>query len=184
MKSKKITLDNAFLLANAQIIDYPVVYCNEGFTRLSGYHKSEIMQKSSTCSFMWGDLTDEETKKKVIEAFNKTHAENLEVLIYKKNSTMSIILTFHSLIQIINRIITLLQKRQFGYLCKQHRSQTRKMLLFYFFVHLWTLPRSSSPSKMTLLRVTTLVFIHSFNLTIIMNSSLSFNDKFFIHNII
>lgn len=27
-------------------------------------------------------------------------------------------------------------------------------------------------------------YLHFFNLTIIMNSSLSFNDKFFIHNII
>ena len=79
-------LDNAFLLANAQIIDYPVVYCNEGFTKLSGYSKSELMQKSSTCSFMWGELTDEDTKTKVDQAFKKTHAENIEVLIYKKNS--------------------------------------------------------------------------------------------------
>lgn len=85
--------DNAFLLANAQIIDYPVVYCNEGFTRLSGYNKSEIMQKSSTCSFMWGDLTDEETKQKVIEAFQKNQSENLEVLIYKKNSESPVLVS-------------------------------------------------------------------------------------------
>ena len=80
-------IDNAFLLANAQIIDYPVVYCNEGFTKLSGYSKSELMQKSSTCSFMWGELTDEETKKKIIQTFeNNNNAENLEVLVYKKSS--------------------------------------------------------------------------------------------------
>ena len=42
------------------------------------------MQKSSTCSFMWGELTDDETKKKVDQAFKNNHAENLEVLIYKK----------------------------------------------------------------------------------------------------
>lgn len=74
------------MLSNAQIIDYPVVYCNEGFTKLSGYSKSEIMQKSSTCSFMWGELTDDETKKKVDQAFKNNHADNLEVLIYKKSS--------------------------------------------------------------------------------------------------
>jgi hypothetical protein len=74
------------LLANAQIIDYPIVYCNDGFTKLSGYSKGELMQKSSTCSFMWGDLTDSETKSKVDQAFKKNHNENIEVLIYKKNS--------------------------------------------------------------------------------------------------
>ena len=83
-------LDNAFLLSNAQIIEYPIeypiVYCNEGFTKLSGFSKSELMQKSSLCSFMWGDLTDDETKIKVEDALKNNHAENLEVLIYKKNS--------------------------------------------------------------------------------------------------
>ena len=79
------------MLSNAQIIDYPVVYCNEGFTKLSGYSKSEIMQKSSTCSFMWGELTDDETKIKVDQAFKNNHADNLEVLIYKKSSKSSIL---------------------------------------------------------------------------------------------
>ena len=44
------------------------------------------MQKSSTCSFMWGDLTDDETKIKIEQAFKKKHAKNIEVLIYKKTS--------------------------------------------------------------------------------------------------
>jgi len=44
------------------------------------------MQKSSLCSFMWGDLTSDETKKKVEDALKNNHAENVEVLIYKKNS--------------------------------------------------------------------------------------------------
>jgi hypothetical protein len=83
------------LLANAQIIDYPVVYCNEGFTKLSGYSKSELMQKSSTCNFMWGDLTDDETKQKVDQSFKKNHAESLEVLIYKKNSKLNIVILMY-----------------------------------------------------------------------------------------
>jgi len=82
----KIQIDNAFILANAQIVDYPIVFCNDGFTRLSGYNKTELMQKSSLCSFMWGELTDDDTKTKVDQAFKQNHAENLEVLIYKKNS--------------------------------------------------------------------------------------------------
>ncbi len=75
-----------FLLANAQITDYPIVYCNEGFTKLSGYTRGELMQKSSTCSFMWGELTDNDIKDKVEAAFKNTSSENIEILIYKKNS--------------------------------------------------------------------------------------------------
>ena len=36
---------------------------------------------------MWGDLTSDETKKKVEDALKNNHAENVEVLIYKKSST-------------------------------------------------------------------------------------------------
>ena len=74
------------MLANAQIVEYPIVYCNDGFAKLSSYSKSELMQKSSTCSFMWGDLTDDDIKKKVEQAFKNNNAENIEILIYKKTS--------------------------------------------------------------------------------------------------
>ncbi|XP_016377688.1 potassium voltage-gated channel subfamily H member 1-like [Sinocyclocheilus rhinocerous] len=38
-----------FVLGNAQIVDWPIVYSNDGFCKLSGYHRAEVMQKSSTC---------------------------------------------------------------------------------------------------------------------------------------
>lgn len=38
--------DSSFLLANAQIVDYPIVYCNESFCKISGYNRAEVMQKS------------------------------------------------------------------------------------------------------------------------------------------
>lgn len=44
------------------------------------------MQKSSTCSFMYGDLTDKTTIKKLEEAFENLKQEQVEILLYKKNS--------------------------------------------------------------------------------------------------
>ncbi|CAG09151.1 unnamed protein product [Tetraodon nigroviridis] len=41
--------ETSFLLGNAQIVDWPVVYSNDGFCKLSGYHRAEVMHKSSTC---------------------------------------------------------------------------------------------------------------------------------------
>ena len=41
-----ITADSSFLLANAQIVDFPIVYCNESFCKISGYNRAEVMQKS------------------------------------------------------------------------------------------------------------------------------------------
>ncbi|KAI8432500.1 hypothetical protein MSG28_004881 [Choristoneura fumiferana] len=41
-----VAADSSFLLANAQIVDYPIVYCNETFCKMSGYNRAEVMQKS------------------------------------------------------------------------------------------------------------------------------------------
>ncbi|KAF0768274.1 potassium voltage-gated channel protein eag-like, partial [Aphis craccivora] len=37
-----ITADSSFLLANAQIVDFPIVYCNESFCKISGYNRAEV----------------------------------------------------------------------------------------------------------------------------------------------
>lgn len=34
--------DSSFLLANAQIVDYPIVYCSETFCKLSGFNRAEV----------------------------------------------------------------------------------------------------------------------------------------------
>ncbi|KAL2728514.1 potassium voltage-gated channel protein eag-like, partial [Vespula squamosa] len=34
--------DSSFLLANAQIVDFPIVYCNESFCKISGYNRAEF----------------------------------------------------------------------------------------------------------------------------------------------
>ena len=44
------------------------------------------MSKSSTCSFMFGELTNGETQAKIRAALENCHIEQVEVLLYKKNS--------------------------------------------------------------------------------------------------
>uniref|UniRef100_A0A803SQP4 Potassium voltage-gated channel subfamily H member 5 n=1 Tax=Anolis carolinensis TaxID=28377 RepID=A0A803SQP4_ANOCA len=80
-------LESSFLLGNAQIVDWPVVYSNDGFCKLSGYHRADVMQKSSTCSFMYGELTDKKTIEKVRQTFDNYESNCFEVLLYKKNRT-------------------------------------------------------------------------------------------------
>ncbi|XP_007902076.1 potassium voltage-gated channel subfamily H member 5 [Callorhinchus milii] len=79
--------ETSFLVGNAQIVDWPVVYSNDGFCKLSGYHRAEVMQKSSTCSFMYGELTDRKTIEKVRRTFENYESNCFEVLLYKKNRT-------------------------------------------------------------------------------------------------
>uniref|UniRef100_A0A4W5M431 Potassium voltage-gated channel, subfamily H (eag-related), member 1b n=1 Tax=Hucho hucho TaxID=62062 RepID=A0A4W5M431_9TELE len=77
--------DTNFVLGNAQIVNWPIVYSNDGFCKLSGYHRAEVMQKSSTCSFMYGELTDKETGEKVQQIFENYEMNSFEILMYKKN---------------------------------------------------------------------------------------------------
>ncbi|XP_069552725.1 voltage-gated delayed rectifier potassium channel KCNH5-like [Brachyistius frenatus] len=79
--------ETSFLLGNAQIVQWPVVYSNDGFCKLSGYHRAEVMHRSSTCNFMFGDLTDKKTIDKIRQTFDNYESNFYEVLLYSKNRT-------------------------------------------------------------------------------------------------
>ncbi|XP_034063160.1 LOW QUALITY PROTEIN: potassium voltage-gated channel subfamily H member 5, partial [Gymnodraco acuticeps] len=78
--------ETSFLLGNAQIVEWPVVYSNDGFCKLSGFHRAEVMQKSSTCSFMYGELTDKKSIDEVRQTFDNYESNCFEILLYRKNS--------------------------------------------------------------------------------------------------
>ncbi|XP_076634029.1 potassium voltage-gated channel protein ether a go-go isoform X7 [Colletes latitarsis] len=77
--------DSSFLLANAQIVDFPIVYCNESFCKISGYNRAEVMQKSCRCGFMYGELTDKGTIARIEECLESQIHDQFEILLYKKN---------------------------------------------------------------------------------------------------
>ncbi|XP_022241286.1 potassium voltage-gated channel protein eag-like, partial [Limulus polyphemus] len=79
--------DCSFLLANAQIVDYPIVYCSDTFCKIAGYNRAEVMQKSCRCTFMYGDLTDRITIAKINQCLDSQALDQLEILLYKKNHT-------------------------------------------------------------------------------------------------
>ncbi|XP_022088679.1 potassium voltage-gated channel subfamily H member 1-like isoform X2 [Acanthaster planci] len=76
-----------FILSNARVVGYPIVYSNDGFCKMTGRTRADVMQKSSTCNFMYGDLTDKETIKKVEKAFEDQTPVQVELVIYKRNRT-------------------------------------------------------------------------------------------------
>lgn len=49
------------------------------------------MTKTSTCSFMYGELTNTETQTKIRDAMENCHIEQVEVLLYRKNSKFFIV---------------------------------------------------------------------------------------------
>ncbi|KAM4633795.1 voltage-gated delayed rectifier potassium channel KCNH5-like [Polymixia lowei] len=79
--------ETSFLLGNAQIVEWPVVYSNDGFCKLSGYHRAEVMHRSSTCNFMYGERSDKKTIDKIRQTFDNYESNFFEVLLYTKNRT-------------------------------------------------------------------------------------------------
>ena len=65
--------------------DNPIVYANEGFERLTGYAKSDVLGKN--CRFLQGRKTDPKT---IDEIRNSIHTEkpcSVEILNYRKDGT-------------------------------------------------------------------------------------------------
>jgi PAS domain-containing protein len=87
-----LSTDPSFILGNAQIIDNPVVYSSDGFCKLTGFSRSEVMKKCCDCSFLYGDQTDEVSTTQVRDALIKKHALQLESIFYKKDGEFSGIL--------------------------------------------------------------------------------------------
>ncbi len=54
---------------------------------MAGYNRGEVMQKSCRCGFMYGELTEKDTTKKLDECLEKQRQEQFEILLYKKNRT-------------------------------------------------------------------------------------------------
>ncbi|KAI6225500.1 PAS fold and Ion transport and Cyclic nucleotide-binding domain containing protein [Aphelenchoides fujianensis] len=85
--------DCSFILANAQIVDFPIVYCNDGFSKMIGYSRAEIMQKPCNLSFMYGEHTDPQVIQRLQNAFENARPEQAELGLLKKNKTQIWLLT-------------------------------------------------------------------------------------------
>uniref|UniRef100_A0A182PVF6 Potassium voltage-gated channel subfamily H member 8 n=1 Tax=Anopheles epiroticus TaxID=199890 RepID=A0A182PVF6_9DIPT len=76
-----------FVLGNAQVNGYPIVYCSDGFVELSGFSRAQIMQKGCACRFLYGPETKDEHKSMIETSLDGKSELKLEVIFYKKNGT-------------------------------------------------------------------------------------------------
>lgn len=54
---------------------------------------AQVMQKSCRCSFMCGEMTDKETIQRVDECLEQYTQDQFEILLYKKNRTIFLIIS-------------------------------------------------------------------------------------------
>ncbi|KAM9336688.1 LOW QUALITY PROTEIN: voltage-gated delayed rectifier potassium channel KCNH4-like [Symphorus nematophorus] len=75
-----------FLLGNAQgHRGYPIVYCSDGFCELTGFTRTEVMQKNCSCRFLYGADTSEHVAQQMVKALEGREEYQAEVHFYKKN---------------------------------------------------------------------------------------------------
>lgn len=78
--------DSNFLLGNAQgRHDHPIVYCSDGFCELTGFVRTEVMQKTCTCGFLHGAETNKSLIQEVDKALEGQQEYQGEVCFYRKN---------------------------------------------------------------------------------------------------
>ncbi|KAL0993282.1 hypothetical protein UPYG_G00105650 [Umbra pygmaea] len=76
-----------FLIANAQMKNCGIIYCNEGFCQMFGFSRAEIMQQPGTCQFLAGPGTMKTALTQLAQALLGSEERKVEILYYDKEGT-------------------------------------------------------------------------------------------------
>ena len=74
-----------FVLSDPSLPDNPIVYCSDGFCKLSGYKRADVLGRN--CRFMQGPATDKRAVAKIREAVAEGRDITVCLLNYKANGT-------------------------------------------------------------------------------------------------
>lgn len=77
--------DRSFLVANAQSEIFHIIFCSDGFCKMTGFTRAEVMQRSSTTEFLHGPMTSQLAVSLIRDALGKGVEKHFEILYYRKN---------------------------------------------------------------------------------------------------
>ncbi|KAG7210815.1 hypothetical protein KM043_012302 [Ampulex compressa] len=81
------THDRSFLVANAQHGLCHIIYCSDGFCRLTGFSRAEVMQRPAVCEFLHGPMTSPHAVAALRDALVSGVEKHFEILYYRKDGT-------------------------------------------------------------------------------------------------
>ncbi|XP_004432689.1 PREDICTED: potassium voltage-gated channel subfamily H member 6 [Ceratotherium simum simum] len=76
-----------FLIANAQMENCAIIYCNDGFCELFGYSRVEVMQRPCTCDFLTGPNTPRSAMSRLAQALLGAEECKVDILYYRKDAS-------------------------------------------------------------------------------------------------
>ncbi|CAB1346669.1 unnamed protein product, partial [Coregonus sp. 'balchen'] len=77
--------DRKFVIANARVQNCAIIYCNDGFCEMTGYSRSDVMQKPCTCEFLHGEHTDTHAISQVAQALMGSEELKVEITYHRKD---------------------------------------------------------------------------------------------------
>ncbi|XP_062553165.1 potassium voltage-gated channel subfamily H member 6 isoform X7 [Armigeres subalbatus] len=81
------THNRSFLVANAQPESCHIIFCSDGFCKMTGFTRAEVMQRSACTEFLQGQMTSQAVVQSIKEALRKGEEQHFEILYYRKNGT-------------------------------------------------------------------------------------------------
>ncbi|XP_077398022.1 potassium voltage-gated channel subfamily H member 6a isoform X1 [Festucalex cinctus] len=76
-----------FVIANAQMKNCGIIFCNEAFCQMFGFTRAEIMQQPCTCQFLVGPGTMKSALAQLAQALLGSEERKVEILYYSKEGT-------------------------------------------------------------------------------------------------
>ncbi|XP_058064416.1 potassium voltage-gated channel subfamily H member 7 [Anopheles bellator] len=81
------THNRSFLVANAQPESCHIIFCSDGFCKMTGFTRAEVMQRSACTDFLQGQMTSVGVMESIKEALRKGEEKHFEILYYRKDGT-------------------------------------------------------------------------------------------------
>ncbi|XP_050073499.1 potassium voltage-gated channel subfamily H member 7 isoform X4 [Anopheles maculipalpis] len=81
------THNRSFLVANAQPESCHIIFCSDGFCKMTGFTRAEVMQRSACTDFLQGQMTSVGVMDSIREALRKGEEKHFEILYYRKDGT-------------------------------------------------------------------------------------------------
>ncbi|KAL2749981.1 potassium voltage-gated channel subfamily H member 6-like [Vespula maculifrons] len=82
--------DRSFLVANAQQGLCHIIYCSDGFCRLTGFSRAEVMQRPAVCEFLHGPMTSPHAVAALRDALAAGVEKHFEILYYRKDDLFDV----------------------------------------------------------------------------------------------
>ncbi|KAJ0059376.1 hypothetical protein NL108_016003 [Boleophthalmus pectinirostris] len=76
--------DRKFVIANAQVENCAIIFCNDAFCGMCGYSRAEVMQQPCTCSFLYGPHTTRPAVAQISKALLGAEERRVEITLYTK----------------------------------------------------------------------------------------------------